>query len=137
MFVSKLHCCVSCHVSGNLFLISTAVYIICVVVIRYFIIVRIVGVSFANTFLADIACTYVWCDELHIRVHLGLLYDGSCEHVARKNDYVGAVCYSLVNTCVTCLIGVTLWFVIVEVASIVSCPFLTSLVGGLVESSGL
>ena len=134
MLVSKLHSCISSHVSGDLFLISTAVNIVCIVVIGHFIIIRIVGVSFANTLLTDIACTYVWCNKLHVRIHLRLLYDSSCEHISRKHDHVSSICYSLVNTCVTCLIRVALWFIIVELRTILFGPRLTCLVSGLVKA---
>ena len=65
MTVAKHYCRITCHKSRKLFLISTAVYVIFVVVIGHIVVIRIIVISFSDTFFADITGTYVQCQKFN------------------------------------------------------------------------
>lgn len=82
MTVAKHYCRITCHKSRKLFLISTAVYVIFVVVIGHIVVIRIIVISFSDTFFADITGTYVQCQKFNFRIKIRFIDHSRGKYVA-------------------------------------------------------
>ena len=134
MLIAQLDGGVAGHVAGDLLLIGGAVSVLGVVVVAHVVVGRVVGIALAHALLADVAGAHVQADELHVGVQPGLSHQGGGEHVAGKDDDVGAVGNGLVDAGVPGLVGVLFGLEVLEGSAVGLAPGLGGLIGGLVEA---
>ena len=124
MSVAHLYCCISCHVSRNLFLIDCTVGILCVICLCDII---YTGRTCQITF------RHIQCYEFHIRIYRRFFYNRCCKQISRKYQNIVSVCNRLVTACDTCFVRVSVWFVVVEVKTIFLTECLACFISGLIK----